>query len=139
MQLGLADQLDIGPGTAVWVSGIALFLAALAGRTARVAVLVLATLAMTFGGALYMSADLGASPLDALMTGIYRHTPFSLRVVRIGLECFGLALGWMLGGKVGVGTVFIGLTVGPLLQFWLKVLRAHPRKHVDHALDLDVV
>ena len=41
--------------------------------------------------------------------------------------------------EVGVGTVFIGLTVGPLLQFWLKVLRAHPSKHVDHALDLDVV
>lgn len=101
------------------------------GVAARCAALVGGTLVMTFGGALYMSAALGASPLDALMTGIYRRTPWSLRSVRLGLEVFGLALGWVLGGEVGVGSVLIGVCVGPLIQFWLRVLRAMPEKRAD--------
>lgn len=126
-----------GPATlaAAFLGGIYVNVAApyvgdLHGAFARVAGLLGATVAMTFGGALYMSAALGASPLDALMTGLYRRSPLSIRAVRIGLEVLGLALGWMLGGEVGVGTVLIGITVGPLLQMWLRVLRATPEKRL---------
>ena len=101
------------------------------GLLARSMAMVGGTLLMTFGGALYMSAALGASPLDSLMTGIFRRTPWSLRAVRLGLEVVGLVIGWLLGGEVGVGSVFIGLTVGPLIQLWLRVLRAMPEKRSD--------
>jgi len=60
------------------------------------------------------------------MTGAYKRVPFSLYQVRIGLEVLGLALGVLAGGSAGVGSLFIGLTVGPFLHVWLVLLRAMP-------------
>ena len=38
------------------------------------------------------------------------------------MEATVLAIGWALGGAVGVGTVITGLLIGPALQFWLRVI-----------------
>lgn len=143
--LAVGERPGVATLASILLGGVVINLAApyvhdLHGPAARIAGLGVGTLVMTFGGALYMSANLGASPLDALMTGIFRRTPYSLRAVRIGLEAVGLALGWVLGGEVGVGSVLIGLTVGPLIQFWLQVLRAMPEKHTAAVhLEPDVV
>jgi uncharacterized membrane protein YczE len=83
---------------------------------------------MAFGAALYMSADLGASPYDAVMVGIYRRVSWSLSQVRIGLEVLSLAAGWVAGGEVGVGCVVIGLGIGPGIELSLRLLRAVPEK-----------
>jgi len=97
----------------------------------RVVFLVAGLVIMSFGGALYMSARLGVSPLDGLMTGIYRRVPWSLYQVRLGLEVLGFVLGWWAGGEVGIGCVVIGLGIGPFMQLWLGVLRAMPDKLTD--------
>lgn len=83
---------------------------------------------MSLGGSLMISARLGTSPLDALMTGIYKRTPFRVATVRVGLEVLGLVLGWLAGGEVGVGCVVIGLGIGPCIQGWLRLLGATPPK-----------
>ena len=70
-------------------------------------------------GALYIGAQLGPGPRDGLMTGIVRRTGWSVRVVRTGLEVTVLAVGFLLGGTVGVGTVLYALAIGPLLQLFL--------------------
>jgi uncharacterized membrane protein YczE len=44
------------------------------------------------------------------------------------MECTALVTGWLLGGAVGVGTVIIGLGIGPGMAFWLRVLRAMPER-----------
>jgi uncharacterized membrane protein YczE len=98
------------------------------GLPLRVAMCFVGIVVMTFGGALYMSADLGASPYDAVMTGIFRRVPFSLYAVRLAMEAVACLLGWLAGGEVGVGSVIVGVVVGPSLQFWLRVLRATPEK-----------
>jgi uncharacterized membrane protein YczE len=33
-----------------------------------------------------------------------------------------LAIGWLLGGTVGVGTVLFAVSIGPLVQFFLPLL-----------------
>ena len=53
------------------------------------------------------------------MTGLHRRTGLSLRLVRTGIEVTVLAIGWLLGGIVGVGTVLYALLIGPLVQFFL--------------------
>lgn len=67
-------------------------------------------------GALYIGSQLGAGPRDGLMTGLAHRTGGSLRVVRTAIEVSVLALGWVLGGTVGIGTVLFALAIGPLVQ-----------------------
>jgi uncharacterized membrane protein YczE len=38
-----------------------------------------------------------------------------------------LAVGWLLGGTVGIGTVAYALTIGPLTQAFLPLFAISPR------------
>ena len=69
--------------------------------------------------AMYIGAQLGRGPRDGLMTGLVRRTGGSIRLVRTGLEVLVVALGLVLGGKLGVGTVVYALGIGPLTQLLL--------------------
>lgn len=71
------------------------------------------------GIGLYIGARLGPGPRDGIMTGVAQRGP-SIRLVRTMIELTALALGWTLGGPVGIGTVLFALTVGPNAQFWLE-------------------
>lgn len=75
-----------------------------------------------FATALYVGAQLGPGPRDGLMTGLARRTGWSIRRVRTTIEVSVLAIGVLLGGTVGVGTVVFALGVGPLTQFFLRYL-----------------
>jgi len=67
---------------------------------------------------MYIGAKLGPGPRDGLMTGIARRGP-SIRLTRALIEVTVLAVGWLLGGSFGVGTVLFALAIGPLVQFFL--------------------
>ncbi|MFY7069312.1 YczE/YyaS/YitT family protein [Nocardiopsis changdeensis] len=72
--------------------------------------------------ALYVGAGLGPGPRDGLMTGLAARG-LSIARARTAIELSVLALGWLFGGSVGVGTVLFALAVGPLTQAFLSVLR----------------
>ncbi len=57
------------------------------------------------------------------MTGLHARTGWSLRGIRTVIELSVLAIGWALGGTVGVGTVLYALTIGPLIQLCLPWFR----------------
>ena len=69
--------------------------------------------------ALYIGSQFGPGPRDGLMTGLHRRTGLSIRVVRTGLEVTVVAIGWVLGGVVGLGTVLYAVAIGPLVQVML--------------------
>lgn len=76
-----------------------------------------------FATGLYIGARLGPGPRDGLMTGyVSRHPHRSIRLVRTTVELTVLALGWLLGGAVGLGTVAYALAIGPLTQWFLPRL-----------------
>src|SRR5687768_12843586 len=56
------------------------------------------------GSGLYIGAGLGPGPRDGLMTGISGRSEgrLSIRLVRTAIELSALALGWALGGTVGI-------------------------------------
>lgn len=83
--------------------------------------------------ALYLSAAFGAGPRDGLMTGIARRG-HSLRVVRTLIELSVLAVGFVLGGTVGVGTLVHAVSIGPLTHFLLPLLAARPTTQGAHSL-----
>lgn len=87
---------------------------------ARAALLATGIVANGAATGLYIGARLGPGPRDGLMTGFVARRPrFSIRLVRTTIEVTVLALGWLLGGTVGVGTVAYALAIGPLTQFFL--------------------
>lgn len=67
---------------------------------------------------LYIGAQLGPGPRDGLMTAIAKRGP-SVRFTRAVIEIGALAIGWLLGGTVGIGTVVFALAIGPLVQFFV--------------------
>ncbi|SOE10566.1 Uncharacterized membrane protein YczE [Streptomyces sp. 2323.1] len=89
------------------------------GLPARAGLLVGGVLLNGLSVAVYVGARFGPGPRDGLMTGASTATGRSLRLVRTLVELTVLAVGWLLGGTVGVGTVLYALAVGPLTQFFL--------------------
>jgi uncharacterized membrane protein YczE len=89
---------------------------ALAGR---VGLLVGGVVLNGLATALYIGSQLGPGPRDGLMTGLVRRTGLSVRMVRTSLEVTVVAVGWALGGVVGLGTIVYALSIGPLVQLML--------------------
>jgi uncharacterized membrane protein YczE len=69
--------------------------------------------------ALYIGSQFGPGPRDGLMTGLVRRTGWSFRLVRTSIELSVVAVGWLLGGVVGLGTIVYALAIGPLVQLML--------------------
>jgi uncharacterized membrane protein YczE len=87
-----------------------------------------------FASALYIGAQLGPGPRDGLMTGLVRRTGWSVRLVRTSIEVVVLAVGFLLGGTVGLGTALYALTIGPLIQLFMRHLVVpleQPRPRAD--------
>ena len=72
-------------------------------------------------GALYIGAQFGPGPRDGLMTGLVRRTGLSVRLVRTTLELTVLAVGFLLGGVIGIGTIVYALSIGPLVHYLLPI------------------
>jgi len=68
--------------------------------------------AIGIGSALYLTTQLGPGPRDGWMTGIARRTNRPIASVRLGIEISALVIGFLLGGRAGIGTVLFALTIG---------------------------
>ncbi|MET0448313.1 MAG: hypothetical protein ABW004_07895 [Aeromicrobium sp.] len=73
-----------------------------------------------FAGALYIGAALGSGPRDGLWLGLVRRTGRSVRLWRTVIELTVLIVGFALGGTVGIGTVLYAVTIGPIVQLFLR-------------------
>lgn len=79
---------------------------------------------------LYIGARFGPGPRDGLMTGIHRRFGWKIWVVRTVIEVAVLAVGWLLGGNVGIGTLAFALLIGPMVNVTLPLLRVPERELV---------
>ncbi len=96
------------------------------GLGRQIPMLVGAILLCGLATGMYISADLGPGPRDGLMTGLSARLGWSIRLTRTLIEATVLVTGWLLGGSVGIGTVLFALGIGPLAQFFLRLLRIPP-------------
>ena len=69
----------------------------------------------------YIGAGLGPGPRDGLMTGIVARTGWPVKWVRTSIELTVIAVGWLLGGSVGLGTVLYAVAIGPLVHVFLPM------------------
>ncbi|MFI1435467.1 membrane protein YczE [Streptomyces lydicus] len=88
---------------------------------ARIPLLAFAVLLNGAATGLYISARFGPGPRDGLMTGLHLRTGRPVRLVRTCIEVTVLAVGFLLGGSIGAGTVVYALAIGPLAQLFLRL------------------
>jgi len=72
---------------------------------------------------IYLTANLGAGPRDGLMTGLQAKTSLPIAMIRIAIEVTVVAIGWYLGGVVGMGTLFFAFGVGPAVAIGILLVR----------------
>ncbi|WP_293906350.1 hypothetical protein [Phenylobacterium sp.] len=113
----IANVLTIG----TTVDLTMLVLPAVDGLAIRAVMLILGVVLNGIAGALYIGAGLGPGPRDGLMTGLVRRTGWRIAWVRTGIELTVLAIGWLMGGTVGLGTVLYAFAIGPLVQVFLPL------------------
>jgi uncharacterized protein len=74
------------------------------------------------GGGIYLVSNLGAGPRDGLMIGLQKLTNLPIAFVRATLEISVVAIGWHLGGTVGVGTLLFAFGIGPCVALGLYLV-----------------
>ena len=82
---------------------------------------------MGFAQYFYMKAALGCGPRDSLTVGLKRRT----KKIPIGLVITAILavvtlVGWLLGGKIGIGTVIAALCEGPIMELEFRFMRFDP-------------
>ena len=108
----ISNAIVIGLSTDVFLA----LLAAPGTLWLRVVLLLSGVVLQGAATAAYIGAELGRGPRDGLMTGLARRTGRSLRLVRTLMELSVVALGLLLGGVAGLGTILYALAIGPLSQ-----------------------
>lgn len=96
----------------------------------RLVMIFLGLMIMSTGIATYIRADLGVGAIDLVSEIISRKLHVSYRVVRVSVDVTFVAVGFVLGGAVGVGTVIAAFLTGPAVQF----VRPHVYKVTDRFL-----
>ena len=67
------------------------------------------------GTAIYVGSNLGSGPRDGVMVGL-ESLGLKIGTARNVIEVTALILGWIMGGTVGFASVFIALSIGPVVQ-----------------------
>lgn len=67
--------------------------------------------------AVYMNADLGLAPFDAIPTMVSRKAKLPFYAVRMAWDALAIIVGVAAGGKLTAGTIILALTVGPSVSW----------------------
>ncbi len=84
----------------------------------------------------YIGAGLGCGPRDALMVAMGKRLhKLPIGLVRGILEGTVLLIGWLMGAKVGIGTVIAVFGIGTIMEYTFRILHFDVKaiKHEDFA------
>lgn len=109
LELDLILYLDILPYAESLLSGVVMLISGL--------------FIIAFGSYFYIASAFGAGPRDSLMVLVTRKTGLPIGVCRGAIELTAVAVGWYLGGLVGIGTVISALAIGFCIQITFRLLR----------------
>ena len=70
------------------------------------------------GTAIYVGGDLGAGPRDGIMVGLEK-LGLKIGSARTLLEFVAFSIGFLLGGKIGIASIIIVLSIGRVLQVFM--------------------
>nr|WP_106779404.1 hypothetical protein [Lysinibacillus timonensis] len=101
--------------------------------------LLLGQVVICLGSYFYIGASLGCGPRDSLMVALGKRLPkVPIGAIRGLLEGTVLIIGWLLGAKVGIGTIISVIAIGFILQYTFKLLHFDV-KNIQHESMSDTV
>ncbi len=98
--------------------------------------LIIGLILFTLGASMYMGADLGVAPYDAIAPILSDRLHTRYRTIRIAQDLLFMIVAYLVGGPVGVGTVIVAFFTGPLITFWDNHVSLPMRRNIDHAQDM---
>lgn len=104
-----------------------------------VLMLLLGQLSICIGSYFYIGASLGCGPRDALMVALGKRLPkVPIGIVRGVIEGTVLLIGWLLGAKVGIGTVISVFGISFILEVTFNILHFDVT-NIEHESIVDTV
>lgn len=92
--------------------------------------LLLGLMTMAIGVPTYIRADLGVGAIDLISEVITDKSNIRYSIVRMLSDFMYVLLGYLMGGSVGIGTIFSVILIGPFIDFF----RPKTNKLVDYFL-----
>lgn len=108
------------------------------GTLAGLAMMALGMFVIGVASYFYIGAGLGSGPRDGLMVALTKKTGKSVRFIRNAIELCVLGIGYLLGGFVGFGTLFMALGVGYFVQLAFKLFKFDVKTVQHRFIDDDV-
>ena len=97
----------------------------------KFALLIFGILTIGWATYFYLKVELGAGPRDGLMEGLVKKLDKPVWLIRGTIELTVLAVGYLLGGPVGIGTLITAFTMGFSVQLAFKIGK-YDSKTVEH-------
>ncbi len=85
----------------------------------RFLMILIAPILVALGTILYIGAEMGPGPRDGLMTGLAKRG-IPIAVARTSMESIVLIAGFILGGNIGIGTIWFAFSIGPFIQLIIQ-------------------
>ncbi|MET0785389.1 MAG: membrane protein [Paenisporosarcina sp.] len=95
----------------------------------RIILFISAILFIALGISCYLQSNFARNPMDTLMMAIQYRTGKSLAFSKTIMEVTVLIIALLLGGPIGVGTLIVTFTIGPLIQLFIGPI-TRLRKHL---------
>lgn len=94
------------------------------GWTGKIFMFMAGMIIYSYGMGIYLSAELGAGPRDSFMLALTAKTKWKISNARRFMEVAVLAIGWLLGGPVFIGTIIFSLAAGTFIGIALPQCQA---------------
>ncbi|MFC4319910.1 YczE/YyaS/YitT family protein [Litchfieldia salsa] len=92
------------------------------GYVIQAIILVVGIIALALGISTYLQARFPLSPIDQLMIAIRERLNVNLMIAKTIGELTALLLAFIFKGPIGIGTIVITFSIGPLIQVFFPIL-----------------
>ncbi|RFU68109.1 membrane protein [Peribacillus saganii] len=99
-----------------------------AGNVFRLATLAMGIIILSFGICVYLQPQFAANPIDKLMIAIHKRFNISLMLAKTAGELTALIFAFMVKGPIGIGTLIITFSIGPIVQWFFPGIEAFYKK-----------
>lgn len=86
----------------------------------------------------YLGCGMGSGPRDGLMVALTKKTGKPVGLIRSGIELCVLAVGYFLGGSIGIGTVLTAVGIGFAVQNVFKLVKFDVKGQKHRFVDEDL-
>ena len=134
----LGEKLGLGTISDMILVGILIdlflslnFIPQMSGYLYGIVLMIAGLFTIAFGTYFYISSEFCAGPRDNLMVAVERKTGLAIGFCRGILEISVVLIGWLMGGPVGIGTIFFAFGISFCIQIVFSLMKFDPTK-IEH-------